>query len=244
MKKWAIIITVLIVSIPALVQADDTEIYGTVTSTSLEPNVLIIFDSSGSMGESVPSAPYNFIEDYSASGPYSRSAVYVRMRINHQFEWVEFASDVTLIQCSEVQRDLLTLGYASGRISGEIFDYACADRGQPKTLRLGNYLNYSETVSNLDPRINVAKSVILDLIDKTTGVRFGAMRFNNDQGGRVIAPCGTDKEIVKNRISEITPGGWTPLAETLAEAGLYFAGMESWFNAGVTYTWRRPGYLW
>ncbi len=49
MKKWVLIIMVLILSTPVLLRADDTEIYGTVTSTSLEPNVLIIFDSSGSM---------------------------------------------------------------------------------------------------------------------------------------------------------------------------------------------------
>ena len=58
MKKWILMITVLIMSIPGLLRADDTEIYGTVTSVSLEPNVLIIFDSSGSMDTAdVPGDP-------------------------------------------------------------------------------------------------------------------------------------------------------------------------------------------
>ena len=74
MKKWAIIIMVLILSAPVLSRADDTEIYGTVTSTSLEPNVLIIFDSSGSMDTAdVPGEPYNPMGDY--TGSYSQNAV-------------------------------------------------------------------------------------------------------------------------------------------------------------------------
>jgi len=236
MKKWATFIMVLILGSPVLIWADDTEIYGTVTNTSLEPNVLIIFDSSGSMDTAdVPGEPYNPIKFY--SGSYANFAVYVRQRVNHDYEWVEFASDINDLNCTEVSDQLIAQGYASGRISGEWFNYACADRGQPKTLRLGNYLNYVESgVGTPLRRIDVAKDVIGDLLDRTTGVRFGAMRFNNDQGGRIIAPCGTDKEIIKTRISEISPSGWTPLAETLAEAGLYFAGMSSWFNTGVTYT--------
>jgi hypothetical protein len=41
MKKWILMLAVLIISVPGMLQADDTEIYGTVASVSLEPNVLI-----------------------------------------------------------------------------------------------------------------------------------------------------------------------------------------------------------
>ncbi len=236
MKKWSIIIMVLVASFPALLQADDTEIYGTVTSTSLEPNVLIIFDSSGSMStQDVPGEAYDPMANY--SGSYSKDAVYVRQRINHQFVWIEFAPDIYDLNCTPVRNLLLVQGYASGRISGARFDYACSDRGQALTLRLGNYMNYDESgVGASRRRIDVAKDVIRDLIDRTTGVRFGAMRFNYQDGGRLIAACGTDPATLKNQIDTITADGWTPLAETLAEAGLYFAGLDSWFNAGVTYT--------
>ena len=236
MKKWAIIIMVLILGTPLPIRADDTEIYGTVTSTALEPNVLIIFDSSGSMDTAdVPGEPYNPIQYY--SGSYTNFAVYVRERVWFHYEWVEFAPDISDLNCTEIRDLLIAQGYASGRISGERFNYACADRGQAKTLRLGNYLNYVESgVGAPSRRIDVAQDVIRDLLDRTTGVRFGAMRFNYDQGGRLVAECGTDKETIKSLIDAISPEGWTPLAETLAEAGLYFAGMDSWYNTGVTYT--------
>ncbi|NIO03074.1 MAG: pilus assembly protein, partial [Proteobacteria bacterium] len=49
-------------------------------------------------------------------------------------------------------------------------------------------------------------------------------------------------------IGGISADTWTPLAETLYEAGLYFEGKASFFNAGVTYTspitdWCQKSYI-
>ncbi|MGD9415798.1 MAG: PilC/PilY family type IV pilus protein, partial [Desulfobacterales bacterium] len=113
--------------------------------------------------------------------------------------------------------------------------YACG--GSSRRLRLGNFMNYDESgVGEIKSRIAVAQQVVTDLINNTTGVRFGLMRFNENQGGRLVAACGTDQSTLINEVANITADGWTPLAETLAEAGLYFAGMNSWYNSGVSYT--------
>jgi type IV pilus assembly protein PilY1 len=237
MKKWVLIIVVLILSAPVMLRADDTEIYGTVTSTSLDPNILIIFDSSGSMDtQDVPGDPYDPLTGY--SGSYSNQAVYVRVRVGRGvYEWQLFASDVLDLNCTGIKDELIAQGYARGRIKGASQNYTCASGGTRKTLRMGNYINYVDSGVGADrKRIDVAKEVISDLIDKTSNVRFGAMRFNYQDGGRVIAECGTDKTVLKERIIGIAADGWTPLAETLAEAGLYFAGMNSWFNSSVSYT--------
>jgi type IV pilus assembly protein PilY1 len=115
-------------------------------------------------------------------------------------------------------------------------DFTCGGSTE-KRLRLGNYLNYvASGAGETRSRISVAKDVLTDLINTTTGVRFGMMVFNYEQGGRLAAECGTDKATLLSRIASAGPDGWTPLAETLAEAGLYFAGKPSWFNSGVTYT--------
>ena len=66
-------------------------------------------------------------------------------------------------------------------------------------------------------------------------MRFGLFRFNYDEGGRLLAACGTDKATLTSQVNGIDPDGYTPLAETLAEVGLYFAGQDSWYNSG-TYT--------
>ncbi len=239
MKTWALLITVLTLCTPAVLLADDTEIYGTVTSTSVDPNILIIFDSSGSMDEEdVPGDPYNPFASYSSYGSWTQDAVYIRKRIRRGvYEWQEFAPDVTDLNCTWMRDQLEVQGYTRGRIRGASQNYTCASGGTRKTLRLGNYINYVESgIGDDKKRIDVAKDVVMDLIDRTDNVRFGAMRFNFDEGGRLLAGCTTDKTAVKSQINAINANGWTPLAETLAEAGLYFAGMTSWFNSGVTYT--------
>ncbi len=233
MKKALVLVCILVAVFPGMLRADDTEIYGTITSVSLEPNVLIIFDSSGSMDTAdVPGEPFDPVTIY--TGSYPADAVYVRIRYLFWYYWELFAPDVNALSCSSIQTELLVQGYAQGDIYAST-PYNCG--GTTKRLRTGNYMNYVDSgVGVPRKRIDVAKEVINDLINTTTGVRFGVMRFNNDEGGRVIAECGTDKATLISEINDITADGWTPLAETLAEAGLYFAGEESWFNAGVTYT--------
>jgi type IV pilus assembly protein PilY1 len=237
MKKWILIITVLILSAPGLLPADDTEIYGTGTSISLEPNILIIFDSSGSMDtEDVPGDPYDSEATY--VGSFTPEAVYRRVRDGWSYTWELFAPDVDALGCSSIRNELSWQGYARGRIRASS-PYSCG--GTRKRLRTGHYMNYVELgVGDDSKRIDVAKEVVNDLINTTSGVRFGVMRFNPDEGGRVIAECDTNDATYKatliSEINAIEPENWTPLAETLAEAGLYFAGMESWFNSGVTYT--------
>jgi type IV pilus assembly protein PilY1 len=225
---------VIIFSTPICLRADDTEIYGTVTSVDLEPNVLIVFDSSGSMDtQDVPGDPYD--PNTTFSGSYETSSVYYRKWswLTWSYVWSPFLNDVGTMICGDLQSDLLSQGWAEGYIRT---DSSCGGSSWRK-LRLGNYLNYIESgVGAPKRRIDVAKEVITALINDTTGVRFGVMRFNYDEGGRLIGECGTAKQTLIDDINAITPDGYTPLAETLAEAGLYFAGKPSWFNSGVTYT--------
>ncbi len=112
-----------------------------------------------------------------------------------------------------------------------------------------------------DTRINIAKIAVNNIIDDyADNNRFGIMRFNYSHGGRIVAGCaikddyildangdlktGTDltdalddyKTYLKGQVNAITASGMTPLAETLFEAGLYFAGEASLFNTGTSYT--------
>jgi type IV pilus assembly protein PilY1 len=235
MKRWLLVALILILSISISVssRADDTEIYGTVTNPDLQPNILIIFDSSGSMSTvDVPGDPYDPNTIY--TGSYSSNAVFERYWswASWSYAWRLFAGDVNDLNCTWIKDDLLAQGYAYGSIYAS--SYACG--GSRRRLRIGNFMNYDESgVGTPTSRIEVAKQVITDLINNTDGVRFGIMKFNDNQGGHIVAEIGADKTTLINDISNITANGWTPLAETLAEAGLYFAGMNSWYNSG-TYT--------
>ena len=66
-----------------------------------------------------------------------------------------------------------------------------------------------------------------DLLDDLTGINVGLMRFNDSQGGPVlheIAPIDTARDSIKDAVDSMDHDGWTPLSETLYEAGQYYAG--------------------
>jgi type IV pilus assembly protein PilY1 len=237
MKRRVLFVIILALFAAGPLRADDTEIYGTVTTVDLQPNILIIFDTSGSMGTvDVPGDPYNPAITY--TGSYPTNTVYERHwnSWTRRYDWQEFASDVNAIGCGTIKTDLLNTGYAEGYIRSEYQGFSCGGQTR-RLLRLGNYMNYDESgVGTPKSRLQVAKEVITNLINRTDNVRFGLMRFNYDQGGYVVAGCGADKTTLVNRINAMSANGWTPLAETLAEAGLYYAGQDSWFNSGVHYT--------
>jgi len=231
-----IAILLVILAAAASLRADDTEIYG-VVSTSIPPNVLIIFDTSGSMStRDVPGDPYVATTTY--SGSYPTNAVYYK----YNNRWYLFTNSIDNIRCAGIKANLLSTGYTVGSIRN---DFTC--NGTSRTLRLGNFMNYDASgIGLLKSRISVAQQVLTQLISQTNDVRFGMMVYNyNDSdansGGRLLAPCAdrpdsAAKQPLLDAVASATPSGWTPLAETLAEAGLYFAGMPSWFNTGVTYT--------
>ncbi len=246
MKKYFFILTLIImVMAPTiLLHADDTAIYGS-GSISVEPNILIIFDTSGSMSiEDVPSAYYDSATTY--SGSYPSDAVYhqtwVRVYGRWRYRWVLYADDVNDFTCIAVKDALKTAGQTQGAVyetnSG---DYACGGSNRP--LQMGNYRNYEASVGgSMNSRIDVAKTVIKSLLEDTQDVKFGLMRFNSNQGGRVIKAVQsvTGDEAYRSelvaRVGGLTASGSTPLAETLAEAGLYFAGKQSWFNGTTSYS--------
>jgi type IV pilus assembly protein PilY1 len=232
-----IAILLAILATAASLRADDTEIYGAVSTPSIPPNVLIIFDTSGSMATvDVPGDPYVASTTY--SGSYTTNAVYQRISNGYSYTWTLFTNSVNNIACATMKTDLLSDGFAVGNIRSS--NFTCGGSTQ-RRLRLGNYMNYDEAGIGLTKsRISVAKQVLTNLISQTNDVRFGMMVYNyNDSdtnsGGRLLAPCAdrpnsAAKQPLLDAVASATPSGWTPLAETLAEAGLYFAGMPSWFN--------------
>jgi type IV pilus assembly protein PilY1 len=241
MKKFSWFILILVFALTPKLWADDTDIYGTST-ISMTPNVLIIFDTSGSMSTvDVPGEYYDHTKTY--SGSYTGTKVYEKV-CGWGCSYDEFATSVDDLNCPDVKTALENNGY---KTNASIMDsgggYICGGSG--KDLYLGNWINYDESsAGDLQSRNAVARAVIKQLITDTDNVNFGLMRFNKDpnntseggsQGGRILAPCGTDKATLLSLVDNLGNDGWTPLAETLAEAGLYFAGKKSWFNDSSGY---------
>ncbi len=211
--------------------AHDTDLY-IASGQGVEPNIVIMFDNSGSMAEYVSTRYY---EDGVTYDPLvvptaNRNTVYRRQSGSFYF----FADSIGLVACPRAQTALINTGhYSGGTTSG------CG--GQSRTLWTGNYRNYIASGGDLSERkIDIAKNVMESFLSAINGVRIGAFIFNNDNGGRVQTTVKSITDLSRqqliNDFNAIYPETWTPLAETLYEVGLYYKGGASYFNSGVTYT--------
>ncbi len=221
----------LVTFIGTLAFGDDIQIY-TDGGAGVQPNVLIIFDNSGSMNDPIPSAVYDPAVTY--SGTHETEKVYYRRRGSWDNVFRDSTADIV---CDDARTALETEGFYNGRIR---FDTTCGGQ-QTRYLRIGNYLNFLDTNPPTDhPKLGVAKGTIQSYVNTTYGVRFGAMLFNHEEGGHILREVRemtpTNRSDLHTAIGAIVPDTWTPVAETLYESGLYFRGAASYFNDGVTYT--------
>jgi type IV pilus assembly protein PilY1 len=105
-----------------------------------------------------------------------------------------------------------------------------SDTGRTYTLYDANYVNWwNDNVDTIgvDTRINIVKQVTNQLLDSLKGVNVGLMRFNFDQGGPVlqqIEDIEISRDDMKAQVDALLADGWTPLSETLYEAGQYYTG--------------------
>lgn len=246
MKKLLIAIGIMMI-FPVVVHADDVEIYGATTS-EIKPNVLIIFDNSGSMNEEVRSAI-----GYNPSFAYPEAMACgggdnVRCDPNKVYRWrgVEkiWQAHTTMAsvqsRCNSAYNNLSKQGTYTGRLST-----AGACSTSSGTFASGNYVNFlvSQTgdVDPSLPKLTIAKKVISELVKTTDEVNFGLMIFNQSQGGHLEFPVsdmstGTHRQDLVDAINGIEGETWTPLAETQYEAMRYYSGQSSYFNAGTNYT--------
>jgi type IV pilus assembly protein PilY1 len=210
--------------------ANDTDLY-MASGEGVEPNILIMFDNSGSMNELVPTRYYSNGVTYDplVVPTANRDTVYRKQGNNYTF----FAASISAVACANARTALTNTGHYTGGTQSN-----CG--GQSRTLWTGNYRNYDASGGDLEERkIDIAKNVMTDFLSAINGVKIGAMVFNYQEGGHIHTTIksltDTGRAQLISDFNTITPETWTPLAETLYEAGLYFKGAASYFNSGVTY---------
>ncbi len=237
MKVRVAIVIMFSLAFTALCLAADLDLY-TDNISGIEPNILVLLDTSESMSEEASSAGfYDFGLTY--PGIYSTGVVYYK--IGSSWDNI-FGNSTAEIVCSQARTALETEGFYSGKIDAPT---AGCDGSKNYFLRTGNYLNYLSTAdSGMRPRLGIATGTLQSYINTTYGVRFGVMIFNDqnekDEGGMllkdVLDMTPENRSALHNAIGGLQAQTWSPLAEALYEAGLYFQGEASYFNPGVTYT--------
>lgn len=102
---------------------------------------------------------------------------------------------------------------------------------QAATLFHGNYMNwhhYHGAGTITKTRLEVLQEVAGDLVDSTSGINIGLMRFDTGAQGGYIAlamdDIATNRSAFKSTLNSWWPQGGTPLSETLYEAVQYYTG--------------------
>jgi type IV pilus assembly protein PilY1 len=204
--------------------ADDSDIFG----RNVQPNVMILIDSSGSMADEIESSSYS---------PATTYAIQNRCRVgstNNQpcasakvwkyssSRYTEYAATISAVTSSSARTALSTDGYWSGRISGSNVE-----------LYVGNYLNYYLSASYVfEPKIDVAKRVITGLLNNTEGVRFGTMKFGSSSGV-IVSPIGTATATMVSAVNAMSVSGTTPTGEQIRDAGKYYKGTLTGYSSPI-----------
>ena len=210
--------------------AEDLDIYG---GGGAPPNVLLVIDASDTMGQTVGGAGL-----YDPAQTYPGKQVSLRVYESKGKSYRTFLTDLSQIDCPQVEEDLLLTGVSLGAgIVKKGKTAKCSTK--PKDVRdlyLGNYINYLTTGGGGQTKLQMAKDAALVLIDALPEASIGLLATTADGGARLLVPVGTNRAALIAAVNALTAGGDTSQAELLAEAGLYFAGRDSWFDRRTTYT--------
>jgi type IV pilus assembly protein PilY1 len=178
----------------------DNAIY-TGSEVDIQPNVLIIFDTSGSMSENATGGNYVATTVYSSAGNYCGGVVggnapCLQTKV---YECTHFGADEcdtwslvddnskTSTSCESTNPKSI-LGGTAGQwigVSHKLVAGGGCSSASGGTFALGNYINWSHVLGPPRSKIVIAKDVVTDLINATQGVSFGLMRFvSTTAGGR------------------------------------------------------------
>jgi type IV pilus assembly protein PilY1 len=266
MRKKMAFATSLILSlffVSSICHAYDTDLY-VLSGVNVPPNVLIILDSSASMDEVSSGENYDPAIDYSLYGPgtiYPGNEVYYKSGKN----WVDTTYTTSSLPCPDlVNNYLLPYGQATNYSgcgyknkdfqTGNFMNYLQLSGGpggsRPRFgLANGIIHSYINTTSgvrfavlafNRDTQGYTVQEV------KGTGTEYVFGNSQDDsldaKGGQLLGFVDENKNgktNLFNALAGFKNDSWSPLAETLYEAGVYFQGGKS-IITGKNYAGQSP----
>jgi type IV pilus assembly protein PilY1 len=207
---------------------------------AVDPNVMLLVDTSGSMDNIIWASGYDNTATYPdwSDGGENYGPKSSNNRLSNLSEgdclagWKEGEDGSGTSKCLRLPDPQ---GGGNTRYSGNYLNYLFATYADNTDLSGGVIPN--------ETRMQVARSASKDLVDQSTGVRFGTASFNapSDKdfghGAIIDEPCGVNNEAaVKAAIDTYASTGSTPLAEALYEITRYFRGLSSFYHDNTSYT--------
>ncbi|MEW5755173.1 MAG: PilC/PilY family type IV pilus protein [Pseudomonadota bacterium] len=218
-----------------------------------DPNIMLLLDSSGSMTNIVPTAPYNESEDYPSlacpSGMQLTATSEILLKVSAagypyfshggtEYDWGVTSSGTGLT--GKTKRCFNpTTQYTAALVT----DIGGSQRGEYTGHYLNWYFGYRKDASDttygfgvgaLDKsgqlrRIEITKSAATTLVDGLNNVNLGLAKYNGSTGASILNLCsdigaGTQRADIKTQIDAISASGATPLAKSLHQIGRYFVG--------------------
>ena len=213
---------------------------------SVDPNIMLMVDNSGSMSNIVPDAPYVASNPYLSSCTGSRlipagTQVDIRIVSNKpkiryggtNYSWGNGSSNIDGLS----QRCFATASNYMAKLNA---DDGTTPSGYLPAEYSGNFLNWYFNAANTSPawtnqtkkpgtqsRLEIAKSASKILINSLgADNRVGFSTYNGSGGGALLegvdSLTNAKRNSIKGKIDALTASGSTPLAETLADIGRYF----------------------
>lgn len=190
-----------------------------IAGQSVQPNVLILFDNSGSMSDGIPYDPGT-----TYAGSYAAATIYDRCKV--------FNANCTCKTTQTAWKVTTQCGWVDANADGQ-------DDRAPSYKKNGNRRNY-DALPN-PAKLSVAKSVIDGLLQDPANaqVRFGLMVLNGNylpsdytsasqtstyHNDKTIlkAPIGTAQAALRGIVNGLSANGGTPLAPRMIAAGRYY----------------------
>lgn len=213
----------------------------------IKPNVLLIFDNSGSMGQ----------KGYQEAGAYNPNTIYYG-----------YFDPMKMYKLSGSTFSISTAGYNQGNACTNVSTVACSGnrlnfdhmakvdvirkvmvggKVENRTTTTGTATRYLLTDDGY--RVEYGPSEPTGIIqDLGNQVRFGLMVFNqngsaiggslaNTDGGKIISKLGSTTASLVAAIEgpNTDPNGYTPLAESMYEAVRYYQAKASAYNSNTDY---------
>lgn len=239
--KTTIVLSSFLLCLPLTSQADVLDLSDSplAVSTTVEPNVMMLLDDSGSMRNiiwdierNVTKADGTIVKRSTIAGapaPYDPNTTYP--------SW-GFTSTTTYTYSGG------TLTRTNGVTKSITFPnpYSKVQAGW-STWWSGNYFNYifnsyadgtnlTDTVTNYwfpnESRMGAVRDASVNLVTTVPNVRFGIASFTDGQGGDVHAECGSNVGTLVTEINKLVADGSTPLAESYYELTRYFRGLQGY----------------
>jgi type IV pilus assembly protein PilY1 len=116
--------------------------------------------------------------------------------------------------------------------AGQEISWGSTPANETYTLYAGNYLNWANSPTAYQTRLEIVQDVATDLLDSINSVNVGLATYNrnndnSDNGGYIayaMEGIDTARAPLKGTIMNLTPTGFTPLSETLYETAKYMTG--------------------